>query len=88
MIEGMTAGKIPREKIWLTDKLWNNRHAPEDVEQQCRDQMKALKVDYLDLFLMHFPVAFVNDVVIATLSTHMVQIDIRDTWKAMEKLVD
>lgn len=84
----MTAGKIPRDKIWVTDKLWNNRHAPEDVEQQCRDQIKALKVDYLDLFLMHFPVAFVNDVIIATLSTHMVQIDIRDTWKAMEKLVD
>jgi len=88
LVDSIASGKIQRDQVWITTKLWNNSHAPEDVEAQCLEQMKSLKVDYLDLFLIHFPVAFVKDVKVATLSTHIADIDIRETWKAMEKLVD
>ena len=45
---------IPRDQIWLTSKLWNNFHAPEDVEPALDESLGKLGTEYLDLYLMHW----------------------------------
>ena len=49
---------IPREEIFVTSKLWNNKHHPEDLDQAVQLSLDDLGLEYLDLFLMHWPVAF------------------------------
>ncbi|NJM99515.1 MAG: aldo/keto reductase [Phormidesmis sp. RL_2_1] len=60
--EGISAaigsGAIARESLFVTSKLWNTFHRPQDVETGCRETLSALGLDYLDLYLMHWPVAF------------------------------
>jgi alcohol dehydrogenase (NADP+) len=47
------AGGIPRKELHITSKVWNNRH--NDVVNSCRDSLADLGLDYLDLFLVHWP---------------------------------
>jgi aldehyde reductase len=87
------AGQIKREDLFITTKLSNYRHQPEAVEPACRIQLERLGVSYLDLYLMHWPLAFAP---IPGVESHgakvpdvkILPIDILDTWKAMEKLVE
>ena len=46
---------IPRSEIFITTKLWNNSHHPDDVEAALDASLKDLGTDYLDLYLMHWP---------------------------------
>jgi diketogulonate reductase-like aldo/keto reductase len=87
------AGGIKREELWITSKLWNNKHAEEDVIPTCKQTLEDLQLDYLDLYLIHWP--FPNH------HAPGVDVDSRDphaipyihenymkTWRQMEKLVD
>ncbi|MBD1913344.1 aldo/keto reductase [Leptolyngbya sp. FACHB-16] len=56
--ESIQEGVVERGDIFLTSKLWNSFHAPESVEAGCRETLNALGLEYLDLYLMHWPVAF------------------------------
>ena len=49
---------IPRNEIFITTKLWNNSHHPDDVEAALDASLKDLGTDYLDLYLMHWPSPF------------------------------
>lgn len=49
---------VDRSKLWITSKLWNSFHRPELVEQNCRISLKALRLEYFDLYLMHWPISF------------------------------
>ena len=60
--DALEAGDFSREDIFVTSKLWNAFHKPEDVEKGCKETLSALGLDYLDLYLMHWPVAFKPDV--------------------------
>ncbi len=88
-----TAGGVARDQLWITSKLWNNRHAPTDVAPACEQSLRDLGLDELDLYLVHWP--FPN--------THQPGVDVgsrdssarpyvheryMDTWGEMEKLVD
>ncbi|CAG8065347.1 unnamed protein product [Penicillium olsonii] len=82
---------IPRDQIFVTSKLCNHRHHPDDVGPALQESLNALGLDYLDLFLMHWPVAFKRgddsfptdrDGNVIT-----VNIDYIDTYKAMEGLI-
>ena len=83
---------LPREKIWLTSKLWNTFHKPQDVETNVKMTLRDLQVDYLDLYLIHWPHAFqsggdyfpkdADGNMLYDYDTHFL-----DTWTAMEELV-
>ena len=51
-------GVVKREEIFIVTKLWNTYHEPEKVEQACRLSNELLGLGYIDLYLMHYPVAF------------------------------
>jgi alcohol dehydrogenase (NADP+) len=55
---GMAAGGIARENVFVTTKLWNTNHRPERVEPAFEASRGRLKLDYLDLYLIHTPFAF------------------------------
>ncbi|KAJ5666511.1 uncharacterized protein N7477_008959 [Penicillium maclennaniae] len=87
---------LKREDIFITSKLWNSQHRPEVVEASLDACLAELELDYLDLYLVHWPVAFQKGesyfplVANSTVEGGDVIIDdgvsIVDTWKAMTKL--
>jgi aldehyde reductase len=90
---GLAAGKIAREDIFVTTKLWNTNHRSERVEPAFEASLDRLGLDYLDLYLIHTPFAFQpgdeqdprdqNGNVLYDRGVTLL-----DTWRAMEGLVD
>jgi alcohol dehydrogenase (NADP+) len=90
---GLAAGGTAREDIFVTTKLWNSNHRPERVEPAFEASLDRLKLNYLDLYLIHTPFAFQpgdeqdpRDQNGNVLYDHGVTL--LDTWRAMESLVD
>ncbi|KAM3963789.1 aldo-keto reductase AKR2E4 [Aphomia sociella] len=73
-------GLVTREELFVTTKLWNDRHAKSEVLPALRESLSKLKLDYVDLYLIHWPVS-VNE------KGEDLGIDLVETWKAMEELV-
>ena len=80
---------VPREELFITTKLWNNAHHPDDVAKQLDASLKLLQVDYIDLWLMHWPSPFArSDSLMPKDDSGKIQkgdTDYVDTYKAMEK---
>jgi len=55
---GLAAGGLKRETIFVTTKLWNSNHRPERVEPAFEASLDRLRLNYLDLYLIHTPFAF------------------------------
>lgn len=91
--EAFQTGLVKREELFITTKLWNSDHG--HVLEACKDSMKKLQLEYLDLFLVHFPVATRHTGVGTTDSAldedGVLDIDttisLETTWHAMEDLV-
>jgi alcohol dehydrogenase (NADP+) len=85
----ITSGWVKRNELFITSKLWNSDHDPERVEVAIRTSLRNLQLDYLDLYLIHWPVAFKAGHEQAKDATDLltpVEMPISITWKAMEKL--
>eukprot|EP01135_Chromosphaera_perkinsii_P002701 Nk52_evm69s226 gene=Nk52_evmTU69s226 len=91
-VSGEKKPLIKRSDVFVTSKLWNSKHRPEDVHGACEQTLKDLRLDYLDLYLLHWPVAFQGgDDMFPRDSEGKIILedtDFMDTWKAMEKLVE
>lgn len=87
------ASGLTRDQLWITSKLWNDKHAPEDVLASCRQSLADLGIDYLDMYLVHWP--FPNfhapgcDVSSRSPDAKpYIHENFMRTWRSMEKLVD
>jgi alcohol dehydrogenase (NADP+) len=90
---GLAAEGIARENIFVTTKLWNSNHRPERVEPAFEASLDRLRLEYLDLYLIHTPYAFQpGDEQDPRDQNGNVLYDngltLLDTWRAMESLVD
>jgi len=56
--ESFSEYDIKREDVWITSKLWNTAHKPQDVIPALKQSLSDLQLNYLDLYLIHWPVAF------------------------------
>jgi alcohol dehydrogenase (NADP+) len=91
--EAIQAGLLTRKDLFITTKLWNTNHRPERVRPAFESSRNRLQLDYIDLYLIHTPFAFLpgdnqdprdeNGNVI-----YDEGINLMDTWKAMESLMD
>jgi diketogulonate reductase-like aldo/keto reductase len=89
----MIRGGIKREGLWITSKLWNDKHGEENVIASCRQSLSNLRLDYLDLYLVHWP--FPNfhppgcDVSSRSPDAKpYIHESYMKTWRKMEELVD
>jgi D-xylose reductase len=93
------SGLCKREDLWITSKLWNTYHAGEHVYPACERTLNDLGVDYLDLYLVHFPIplAYVpfseryppgwfHDPAAAEPKMEFARVPFHETWRAMEEL--
>jgi alcohol dehydrogenase (NADP+) len=90
---GLAAGGMAREEVFVTTKLWNSNHRPERVAPAFEASLERLRLEYLDLYLIHTPFAFQpGDEQDPRDQNGKVLYDdgvtLLDTWRAMEDLVD
>ncbi len=95
---GKSLGKIlssgvNREELWVTSKLWNDKHAEENVIPTCKQSLADLGLEYLDLYLVHwpFPNTHAPSCDVSSRSTcakPYIHESFMKTWRQMEKLVD
>ena len=79
-----------REELWITSKLWNNAHKPERVIPALKATLSHLKQDYLDLYLIHWPVHVREDLDFPRGPEDFIpysDIPIAETWGALEECV-
>jgi len=95
------ATSIQRSDLFVTSKLWNSHHG--HVREACLKTLKDLQLEYLDLYLIHWPVAFefngldlsdisqsmkLNVNTSSSIKAQLAPVTIQDTWRQMEKLVE
>ncbi len=88
LTEVFSEGKIFREDVFITSKLWNNAHKDGQVLPALQRSLDKLQLDYLDLYLIHWPVAFKGDVNSPQKPSDYLSLEevpIIETWKKMEQ---
>lgn len=85
------SGELEREDLWVTSKLWCDKHAPEDVIPALKQTLADLRLDYLDLYLVHWPVALKAGCHFPENPEDFLtpeEMPLSETWKGMEKALE
>ena len=99
--QSLSQGICRREDLWVTSKLWNTFHRPEHVLPACEKSLRDLSTDYIDLYLIHFPISlkyvafdkryppeWIYDPTAENSRMHIDPVPLSETWHAMEGLVE
>ncbi|WPP49945.1 aldo/keto reductase [Catalinimonas niigatensis] len=83
-------GLVKREELWVTSKLWNSKHREEQVIPALEQTLKDLQLEYVNLYLMHWPVALKEEVGIGFPEgpdqlLSLEEIPLAETWIGLEK---
>lgn len=91
LTDAFKAGHAPRDKVWVTSKLWNDSHAPERVGPALEESLRKLQLEFLDLYLIHWPVGLRRGAPFPPRPEDFVpfpELDLESTWSAMLELRD
>jgi alcohol dehydrogenase (NADP+) len=84
-------GEVTREELWITSKLWSNRHGQHQVEGSIRESLSNLGLDYLDLYLIHWPIPIKSSVNFPATAADFedpAAVPIASTWAGMEAVME
>eukprot|EP00949_MAST-11_sp_MAST-11-sp1_P004592 g4592.t1 len=99
--QAIDMGLCERKDLFIVTKLWNTFHHPDDVETCCQKSLSDLGIDYIDLYLIHFPISqpfvpvehryppeWVHEPKAKRPRMELASVPLHMTWPAMEALVD
>ena len=82
-------GVVARDDLWVTSKLWNDAHARDAVVPALERTLDDLRLDYVDLYLIHWPVALRDHVALPETGDDFLPLaerPLEDTWLGMEEV--
>ena len=88
--DAMKGGQVTRKELWITSKLWGNSHGRDNVEGALKKSLHDLGLDYLDLYLIHWPIPLKPSAVLPSSAADFeppAEVPIRSTWEGMEAAV-
>lgn len=80
-------GEVARQDLWITSKLWCNAHGRDNVEPAIKKSLKDLQLDYLDLYMIHWPIPLRPSAVLPGSAADfmpLAEAPIHDTWAGLE----
>ncbi len=83
------SGVVERDELWITSKLWNDSHKKEHVQPAIEKTLKDLQLDFVDLYLIHWPVAIRHGLTYPSKGDDfhdLADVPLLETWNAMIEL--
>ncbi|SHF09971.1 alcohol dehydrogenase (NADP+) [Arenibacter palladensis] len=89
--EAIHQGLVTRNDLWVTSKLWNASHGAENVIPALHQTLEDLQLDYLDLYLIHWPVVLKKGTEMPEKASDFItlsEVPLTSTWKGMEAALE